>query len=490
MLFCLVFAFVVLSISFLWFKKEIYLSALYLKLYGIIALTVISLLFISKFTNYQFLFAADFDLYLQLQHIKIHPYLIRNVQTACHTLYLSSTILFLSRYYKISASKKLLLSLPLLFFLIINLSFTANEISYHIFLMSPKNQHHAFLIADMLVSKISYVIVVVNVLIPPILIFKKIISTPNVIKRNFFISYLVCMMLADILYLSLFIHGLFQDISPHRLGLNNIPSNVSIYGNMFTAAILLTTFSIIITILIIVLKPFKSKKLNIEYASTKHFQKFQYDNYYTTLHMLKNTLLCVYKYIEVSEKHIDNPKALTGLACAKEQINEQLENYNNIMANFKTRNLRFEPVNVIEIINNSINNAEIENTINIKKAYDPQTVIKIMGNAASIDQVCKNIIENAMNSLKLSTKEHKEISVSIVDDEDYVVIGFTNNGNSIPKEHQKFLFNLFFSTHANEFCSGIGLYYVKEIVTRHNGDIWFKSTPEQTTFTIALPVIN
>ena len=48
------------------------------------------------------------------------------------------------------------------------------------------------------------------------------------------------------------------------------------------------------------------EKLNIEYASTKHFQKFQYDNYYTTLHMLKNTLLCVYKYIEISEKHIDN----------------------------------------------------------------------------------------------------------------------------------------------------------------------------------------
>ena len=490
MLFCLVFAFIVLSISFFWFKKESYLNALYLKLYGIIALTVISLLFISKFTNYQFLFSADFNLYLQLQQIKIHPYVIRNVQTVCHTLYLSSTILFLSRYYKNSILKKLLVSLPLIFFLIFNSSYIVDEISYQIFSIAPHNQKNAFLIADMLISKLTFAIVVVYVLIPLILIVRKIINTPNVIKRNFFTSYLVCMILADILYFSMFIFGLFQDISPHRLGLNNVPSNVSIYGNVFTSSILLTTFSVIITILIIVLKPFKSKKLNVEYASTKHFQKFQYDNYYTTLHMLKNTLLCVYKYIEISEKHIDNSKAITPLTCAKEQINEQLENYNHIMAHFKTKNLRFEPVNIIEIINNSINNAEIENTINIKKDYDPEMMIKVMGNSSSIDQVCKNIIQNALNSLKISDKEHKEISVSIIDDEDYVVIGFTNNGNSIPKEHQKFLFNLFFSTHANEFCSGIGLYYVKEIVTRHNGEIWFKSTPKETTFTIALPVIK
>lgn len=490
MLFCLVFAFIVLSISFFWFKKESYLNALYLKLYGIIALTIVSLLFISKFTNYQFLFSADFNLYLQLQQFKFHPYFIRNVQTVCHTLYLSSTILFLSRYYKNSVSKKLLISLPLILFLIINSSYIVDEISFQIFSLAPQNQQYVFGIVDSLVSKLSFVIVLGYVLIPLILIARKITNTPNMIKRNFFTSYLVCMILSDILYCSMFIFGLFQDISPHRLGLNNIPSNVSIYGNIFTSSILLTTFSVIITILIIVFKPFKSKKLNIEYASTKHFQKFQYDNYYTTLHMLKNTLLCVYKYIEISEKHIDNSKAITPLTCAKEQINEQLENYNNIMAHFKTKNLRFEPVNVIEIINNSINNAEIENTINIKKDYNPDMTIKIMGNASSIDQVCKNIIQNALNSLKISAIEHKEISVSIVDDDDYVVIGFTNNGNSIPKEHQKFLFNLFFSTHANEFCSGIGLYYVKEIVTRHNGEIWFKSTPEQTTFTIALPVIK
>lgn len=490
MLFCLTFAFLALSISFFWFKKTPYLGDLYLKLYSIIALTIVSILFISKFTNYQFLFSADFELYLQLQRITIHPYIIRNIQTVCHTLYLSSTILFLSRHYKISTYKKLLLSIPLVLFLIINLSSVTDEISFQIFLMPAENQRTAFFVVDTLLSKFSYLIICVYALLPLILIFRMLIITPNVIKKNFFASYLVCMLLTDILYFSIFIHGLFKAISPHQLGLNNIPSNISMYGNMFTSAILLTTFSVIITIVIIFFKPFKAKKLDVDYVSTKHFQKFQYDNYYTTLHMLKNTLLCVYKYIEISEKHIDNPKALTGLTCAKEQINEQLENYNNIMVHFKTRNLQFEPMNLIEVINKSITNSEIEDTVTIKKDYNPEMVIKIMGNSSSITQVCKNIIENALNSLKLSSKDNKEISVSVIDDDDYVIINFANNGNSIPKEHQKFLFNLFFSTHANEFCSGIGLYYVKKIVTSHGGDIWFKSTSEQTTFTIALPTIN
>lgn len=490
MLFCLIFAFIALSVAFFWFKKEIYLNTLFLKLYGIITLTIVSIMLISKFTNYQFAFSADYELYLKLQRIRIHPYVIRNIQTICHTFYLSSAIVFLGRHCKISARKIFLLSLPLVLFVILNLSQVASEISLQIFLMKFKNPENAFFIADMLVSNVSYLIICVYAIIPLILIFKKIVSTSNLIKKNFFVSYLVCMMLTDILYFSIFIHGLFKDISPHHLGLNNIVSDISIYGNMFNSAILLTTFSVIITIVIIFFKPFKAKKLDIEYVSTRNFQKFQYDNYYTTLHMIKNTLLCVYKYIEISEKHIDNPKALTSLECAKEQINEQLENYSNTMAHFKTRNLQFESINIIDVVNKSINASEVEEAVGIYKDYNLETDIRIMGNSNSIDQVCKNIIDNALNSLRISTKENKEIRVSIVDDDDYVLINFSNNGNCIPKNHQKFLFNLFFTTHANEFCSGIGLYYTKEIVTRHGGDIWFKSTPEQTTFTIALPKIN
>ncbi len=490
MLFCLIFAFVALTISFFWFKKELYLNTLFLKLYSMIALTIVSILFISKFTNYQFIFSADYELYLRLQRIHIHPYVIRNIQTVCHTFYLSSAIVFLGRHYKISACKKILLSIPLVLFMILNLSQVTDEISHHIFLMKFGNPKNTFFIADMLVSKGSHLIICLYTIIPLILIFKKIVSTPNLIKKNFFVSYLVCMMLTDILYFSLFIYGLFKDISPHRLGLNDIPSGISLYGNMFTSAILLTTFSIIITIVIIFLKPFKAKKLDIEYVSTRNFQKFQYDNYYTTLHMLKNTLLCVYKYIEISEKHIDNTKALTSLECAKEQINEQLENYNNIMAHFKTKKLQFKSINIIEVVNKSINASEVEDTVVIYKDYNQETDIRIMGNSNSIDQVCKNIIDNALNSLKISTKENKEIRVSIVDDDDYVIINFTNNGDCIPKNQQKFLFNLFYTTRANEFCSGIGLYYTKEVVTRHGGDIWFKSTPQQTTFTIALPKTN
>ena len=490
MLFCLVFAAISLFVSFFWFKKELYLNTLYLKLYSIIALTIVSILFISKFTSYQFVFSEDYEMYLKLQRISIHHYIIRNIQTLCHTFYLSSSLVFLCKHYKISACKKILISLPLVLFAILNSSQVSDELSHQIFLMKFGNTNNAFSIANMLISNVSHLIISAYTIIPLILIFKKIISTQNLIKKNFFVSYLVCMVLTDILYFSIFIYGLFKNISPHRLGLNNIPSDISIYGNMFTSAIVLTTFSVIITIVIIVLKPFKAKNLDVEYVSSKHFQKFQYDNYYTTLHMLKNTLLCVYKYIEISEKHIDNPKALTSLEGAKEQINEQLENYNNIMVQFKTKNLQFEYINIIDVVNNSINASVVEDNVVIYKDYNPEMNIRIMGNLNSIDQVCKNIIDNAMNSLRISAKENKEIRISIVDDDDYVIINFTNNGDCIPKKHQKFLFNLFFSTHANEFCSGIGLYYTKEIVTCHGGDIWFKSTPQKTTFTIALPKTN
>ena len=490
MLFCLIFAFIALSVSFFRFKKEAYLNALYLKLYGTIALTIVSILFISKFTNYQFIFSADYGLYLKLQRIHIHPYMIRNIQTICHAFYLSSAIVFLGKHYKIPTLKKILLSVPLVLFVILNLSDVTDEISLQMFLIGLGNSGNAFMIANMLASNTSYLIICFYTIVPLVLIFKDIVSTSNLIKKNFFVSYLVCMALTDILYFYIFIHGVFSGISPHRLGLNNIPSGIPMSYNMITSTILLTTISVIITIVIIFLKPFKVKKLDVEYVSTKHFQKFQYDNYYTTLHMLKNTLLCVYKYIEISEKHIDHPKALTSLECAKDQINEQLENYSNIMSHFKTKNLQFEPVNIVDVANKLIEVSKVEDTVAIYKDYNHEMDIRVMGDSNSISQVFKNIIDNALNSLMISTTTNKEIRISIVDDDDYVLIGFTNNGNCIPKNQQKFLFNLFYSTHANEFCSGIGLYYAKEIVTHHGGDIWFKSTPQQTTFTIALPKIN
>lgn len=490
MLFCLLLSFIALSVSFFLLKKDFYLNALYLKMYGIIALIVVSILFISKFTNYQFIFSADYELYLKLQRIHIHPYIIRDIQTVCHAFYLSSAIVFLWRRYKITVFRKFLLFIPLVLFVILNLSQVTSEISLQIFLTRFGNPTNALFIADMLVSNITYLIICSYTLLPLILIFREIVRTSNLIKKNFFVSYLVCMTLTDILYFLIFIHGMFSDIAPHQLSLNNIPSSISMSSNMITSTILLTTFSVIITTVIIFLKPFKAKKLDVEYVSTKHFQKFQYDNYYTTLHMLKNTLLCVYKYIEISEKHIDNPKALTSLECAKEQIDEQLENYNNIMSHFKTKNLQFESINIIDVVNKAIDASEVEDTVVMLKDFNQEMDIRIKGDSNSINQVCKNIIDNALNSLMISPNGNKEIRISIVDDDDYVIVNFTNNGNCIPKNHQKFLFNLFFSTHANEFCSGIGLYYAKEIVTHHGGDIWFKSTPEQTTFTIALPKIN
>ncbi len=68
---------------------------------------------------------------------------------------------------------------------------------------------------------------------------------------------------------------------------------------------------------------------------------------------------------------------------------------------------------------------------------------------------------------------------------DEVIIKVIDNGKGIPEEVKKMVFNEFYTTKATG--TGIGLYIVKELVNKYNGEIDFTSNAGAgTTFTIKL----
>ncbi|MEG9328907.1 sensor histidine kinase [Salinimicrobium catena] len=105
-----------------------------------------------------------------------------------------------------------------------------------------------------------------------------------------------------------------------------------------------------------------------------------------------------------------------------------------------------------------------------------------------LKQVLTNLIANALRhgkaggpvTLKISTKG-KEAIFSV-----------HNEGNPIPKDVQKQIFDGRFSMeqepYGNENSYGLGLYIVKEIIKEHEGEIKLESSAKKgTTFTIVLP---
>ena len=69
-----------------------------------------------------------------------------------------------------------------------------------------------------------------------------------------------------------------------------------------------------------------------------------------------------------------------------------------------------------------------------------------------------------------------------------LVFIFQDTGMGVPPELEGRLFEVF-ATAGKEEGSGLGLAIVKKIVSQHDGEIAYKSSPnEGTTFTITLPL--
>lgn len=105
--------------------------------------------------------------------------------------------------------------------------------------------------------------------------------------------------------------------------------------------------------------------------------------------------------------------------------------------------------------------------------------------------VFKNILENAVKYNEATPK----LEISTVNKNSSILISFKDNGIGISKEHQAKIFDTFYRVPTgnihNVKGNGIGLSYVKKMVTAHNGKIELISKLNfGSTFTITLPVVE
>jgi signal transduction histidine kinase len=107
-----------------------------------------------------------------------------------------------------------------------------------------------------------------------------------------------------------------------------------------------------------------------------------------------------------------------------------------------------------------------------------------------LNQVWTNLIYNAIQAME--GHGTLEIAVSAIPDrlfnEDCVCVSFTNTGPQIPDEIRERIFEPFFTTKPAGEGSGLGLDICRKIIKKHQGTIHVESQPENTTFSIRLPI--
>jgi len=114
--------------------------------------------------------------------------------------------------------------------------------------------------------------------------------------------------------------------------------------------------------------------------------------------------------------------------------------------------------------------------------------LTLWGDADKLARVFNNILKNAI----AYSYENSVIDISAKQQDKNIVITFTNQGNPIPQKKLDSIFEKFYRLDTARSTStggaGLGLAIAQEIVTAHDGTISVESTPENTTFTVKLPL--
>jgi signal transduction histidine kinase len=108
----------------------------------------------------------------------------------------------------------------------------------------------------------------------------------------------------------------------------------------------------------------------------------------------------------------------------------------------------------------------------------------IPGHGGELNQVWTNLIDNAIDAVD----GRGSITVRAYVEGARVVVEVVDDGPGIPRVAQVHVFEPFYTTKDIGAGTGLGLAIVRRIVTDHGGEIFVRSEPGETCFTVRLPL--
>lgn len=214
-------------------------------------------------------------------------------------------------------------------------------------------------------------------------------------------------------------------------------------------------------------------------------------------HELKSPVTPIKGYLEliISDKKASNQ--IKDWAKISLRNSERLLNLvNDILdvSRLDTDTMRFEleKIPIVDLLDEISEDmkASVENKDIKFKTKIPRNLPSIMGNRYRLAQVLKNLLVNA-----LKFTDNGSISILAEQKKDYIVIEVKDTGIGISKDEVKKIFNKFYQAYTGDDRknegTGLGLFICKEILKKHNGDIWVESQIGiGSSFYIKLPYVH
>lgn len=211
---------------------------------------------------------------------------------------------------------------------------------------------------------------------------------------------------------------------------------------------------------------------------------------YSASHDLRAPLRSLLGLIEVTQKTTNPEEIQECLIMMKDRVHN-MDLFIKEIIDF-SRNarqaLRYEPINVRAMVQEVINDLKFaEGMEQIYVRLDISSDFTILTDKSRLSVVLHNLIGNAFKYHD-PQKENQEVTVKVTGDNEYARIEISDNGIGIAPEHQEKIFEMFYRASEQSNGSGLGLYIVRETITKLKGGIQVSSTPGLgSAFAITLP---
>ncbi len=209
---------------------------------------------------------------------------------------------------------------------------------------------------------------------------------------------------------------------------------------------------------------------------------------YSTSHDLRSPLASIMGILNLSkmENSIVDPNNYLGMieTCVNKMdvfIQKIIEYYKSIRVDDEKSEIDFT-----KLLNDSVTICKMQKP-EVQFNLKIEQPVKLVSDEFRISIIIDNLISNAVKYQK-PTSENPTVDISVNVDEHKAIIEIQDNGIGIVEEHLNNIFKMFFRSNSHVNGLGIGLYIVKEALSRLNGDISVVSTyGVGTLFRIIVP---
>ena len=211
---------------------------------------------------------------------------------------------------------------------------------------------------------------------------------------------------------------------------------------------------------------------------------------YRASHDLKGPLTSIIGVSNIARDEVSDPGALRYFEMISKSTERLDLTLSELIEATRVNNatVKLEPLNINDLLEDIIGSLKhLPKSRNI----DFQTEVKLNNGFVSdrklLSSILQNLIVNSINYHKVD-KQQPFVKVSVEENAEKVQFKVEDNGQGIPERLQKKVFEMFYRGNTQSKGSGLGLYIVKNSISRLEGSCELSSElGEGTTISFSLP---